>query len=226
MVYDFLLNLHSMNYVILAAGQGSRLKGVAPKPLVEVGGKSLLLRLLDIIGDDACVTVVANAAVPEIAASLPASVRVIEANTPSAAHSLHLATHPDDGAPVVAITVDSFFSEEAFRKFAEAFEQTDADALMGVTSYIDDEAPLYVKAENGRISAFSDFPDSGIVSAGVYGLKPKALAVVDEAIEKGVNGLRELQRALLLRNLDVRAFDMGMVIDIDRPEDLEIARKL
>lgn len=213
-----------MNYIILAAGQGSRLKGVAPKPLVEIGGKTLLRRLLDIINDDANVVVVANADIPEIAASLPPSVKVLEVNTPSAAHSL--AAPGLLSAPAIAITVDSFFSKEAFDAFRAAFEATRADALMGVTHYIDDESPLYVEVADGQITSFSDFPGASLISAGVYGLSPRALSVIPEAIAKGVNGLRELQRALLLKNLNVKAFDMGVVIDVDRPEDLEKARRL
>lgn len=215
-----------MNYVILAAGEGSRLKNVAPKPLVEVGGKTLLRRLLDIVGDDADVTVVANAAIPAIAASLPPSVKVIEAATLSAAHSLAVGTRHGASAPTIAVTVDSFFSKEAFDAFCEAFKASDADALMGVTTYVDDEAPLYVEVADGQIQSFSDFPGAKCVSAGVYGLNARALEVIPEAIAKGVNGLRELQRALLLKNLNIQAFDMGMVIDVDRPVDLAIARKL
>lgn len=215
-----------MNYVILAAGQGSRLKNVAPKPLAEVGGKTLLHRLLGIIDDYGNTTVVANAAIPAIAASLPPTVKVIEANTPSAAHTLHIGTHSAASVPTIAVTVDSFFTKEDFDAFRKAFEATDADALMGVTTYIDDEAPLYVEVADGNITAFSDFASSRFVSAGVYGLSAAALEAIPDAIAKGVNGLRELQRSLLLKGLDVKAFDMGTVIDIDRPEDLESARKL
>lgn len=213
-----------MNYIILAAGQGSRLKDVAPKPLAEIEGKTLLRRILDIIDDDAHVTVVANADIPEIAASLPPMVKAFEVKTPSAAHSL--AAPGLFSAPAIAITVDSFFTKEAFDAFRAAFEATRADALMGVTSYIDDESPLYVEVTDGQITAFSDFPGSNLISAGVYGLSPKALAVIPEAIAKGVNGLREIQRALLLKNLIIKPFDMGVVIDVDRPEDLENARRL
>lgn len=217
-----------MNYVILAAGQGSRMKDVAPKPLVEVGGKTLLRRMIDIIGDDAHTVVVANAAIPEIAKSVPSTVKVIEATPPSGAHSLQLGIGPSNGEPTIAITVDSYFSPEAFHKFVEEFKKTDADAYMGVTSYIDDETPLYVETDNDmNVTAFADFSagHDKFVSAGVYGLNRKAMAMIPKAMAMGVNGLREIQRAVLLTGLKAKAFDMGKALDVDRPEDLETARR-
>lgn len=217
-----------MNYVILAAGEGSRLKSVSPKPLAEIGGKTLLSRMIDMIGDMAHTVVVANAAIPAIAASVPPGVKVLEVRTLSAAHSLHLGVIQSISEPTICITVDSYFSAASFQAFKQAFEQTDADVMMGVSSFIDDETPLYVSESHGHVTALADFEPTDVkyVSAGVYGLTPKALAIVPPAIEKGVNGLRELQRALLLKDLDIRIFDMGKVIDVDRPEDLETARKI
>ena len=51
----------------------------------------------------------------------------------------------DDG-PFVLTTVDTIFREEEFSAFVQTFisllETGEADGLMGVTDYIDDEKPL------------------------------------------------------------------------------------
>ena len=102
------------------------------------------------------------------------------------------------------------------------------DVLMGVTRFVDDEKPLYVEVgADNRINAFGDFPTDAAehVSAGIYGLGPAARDVLDLSMTTGVNGLREFQRALLLRDLDVRAHEMGKVFDVDRPHDLVEARE-
>lgn len=227
-----------MHYAILAAGEGSRLGSVAPKPLVTVGGKTLVSRMLDIISqrsDVQSVTVIANARHPEIAdhlssLSLPFGLSIISAQPPSAAHSLArvIASIPRSDKFVV-LTVDTVFSPEDFNAYVDAFtSQHDADGLMAVTRFVDDEEPMYVGVgESGRINFFGDFqePRTEFVSAGIYGLGEKARDVIDKAISVSVNGLRELQRALLLCNLDLRIYEMGVVFDVDRPHDLEQARK-
>lgn len=227
-----------MHYAILAAGEGSRLGSVAPKPLVTVGEQTLVSRMLNIIAqrhDVESVSIIVNARHPEIAdhlaqLSLPFGLNVISAQPPSAAHSLArvIASIPRD-EKFVALTVDTVFSPADFHAYVDAFAmQQDADGLMAVTRFVDDEAPMYVGVEeSGKISYFGDFQESStdFVSAGIYGLSGNARNIIDKAVSVHVNGLRELQRALLLCGMDLRTYEMGVVFDVDRPHDLEQASK-
>lgn len=227
-----------MHYAILAAGEGSRMSSVAPKPLVTVGGKTLVNRMLDVVAqrpDVQSVTVIANARYPEIAEhlaqlSFPFELNVISAQPPTAAHSLArvIASIPRN-EKFIGLTVDTVFHTEDFNAYVDAFAKLEnADGLMAVTRYIDDEKPLYVGVgEENRITFFGDIPEphTEFVSAGIYGLGEKARDAIDKAMEVNINGLRELQRALLLRDLDLRSYEMGIVFDVDRPHDLEQARK-
>lgn len=227
-----------MHYAILAAGEGSRLGSVSAKPLVTINGKTLSERMLEIIArrpDVQSVSIICNSEKPEIEAhlrslKLPFELNIIPAHTPSAAHSLEIVTRdiPRD-EKLVGLTVDTVFELQDFNDYLDAFAAMEGhDVLMGVTRFVDDEKPLYVEVgEDNKINAFGDFPTDAAehVSAGIYGLGPAARDVMDRAISIGVNGLRELQRALLLCGLDVRAHEMGKVFDVDRPHDLIEARE-
>lgn len=228
-----------MHYAILAAGNGSRLGSIAAKPLVTIGGETLVSRMLGVIAarpDVDSVSVITNSRLPEIerrlrSLSLPFDLCVIPAETLSAAHSLQkVMAHIPRGEKVVALTVDTVFSPEDFNEYVNEFNlMTDADALMAVTRYVDDEEPMFVEADDSaHIRAFADFPSGAAeyVSAGIYGLTEAAREVLDRGIRCGVNGLREFQRSLLLSGLNVRAMEFGTVIDVDRPHDLDQARGL
>lgn len=232
-----------MKYAIIAAGQGSRLaqEGVsAPKPLVELDGRPMIRRLIDIfVSCDAReIAVIVNeemTAVADylraIAPELPVPLRLTVRTTPGSMHSMRYVTRLFDGDDkFIATTVDTIFREEDFRRYARAFADDDTyDGMMAVTSYIDDEKPLYVETDNadGLITAFRDAPWPGVkyISGGIYGLSAKALAVLDECMEAGVNRMRDFQRALLSAGLRLRAFPVGKIIDVDHASDIDTARR-
>ncbi|MBR6444954.1 MAG: NTP transferase domain-containing protein [Prevotella sp.] len=139
------------------------------------------------------------------------------------------------------------------RSFKQALNDG-ADGLMGVTYYIDDEKPLYVGVEERgarneegfpRITGFYDTlkeldsqhstvqtsPQSGglrgatFVSAGIYGLTPRAFQTLNDCIERGENRMRNYQRALVRDGLQLRAYPFLKVLDIDHASDIQKAEK-
>lgn len=209
-----------MKYAIIAAGKGTRLASAVPKPLAEVGGKALLRRLLDAMEGDVRIIVSDDALAAWLAREAP-EVLVIQHSTASPAESLRLLLDGFEGDKIIATTADTLFNPDEFKAFAEAFEASDADALMGVTEYVDDEKPLYVVTEGSQITAFSDTP-AKYASAGIYGLGRKALDLLKA--DRSTR-LRDYQRNLLTEGLRVEAYPFSTVFDIDRPEDLEKAEK-
>ncbi len=231
-----------MKYAIIAAGQGSRLaqEGVsAPKPLVELDGRPMIRRLIDIFisceaeeiavivnEQMAAVAAYLSAIAPELSVPLRLTVRT----TPGSMHSLHYVTQLFDGGDkFIATTVDTIFREDDFRRYAQAFADDDAnDGMMAVTPYIDDEKPLYIDTDTeGLITAFRDAPWPGVqyISGGIYGLSAKALAVLHECMTTNVNRMRDFQRALLSAGLKLRAYPMGKIIDVDHASDIDTARR-
>ncbi len=234
-----------MRCAIVAGGEGSRLKqeGInVPKPLVRLGDETLVGRLIRIFAQQGAEEVVllartdADEVVSEaerVAKQFGTTLTTMRADTPSSMHSLSVLAPCLSGKPFCLTTVDTIFSEESFAQYIAAFGRmlaaNDADGLMGVTTLIDDEKPLYVETgTDNLITAFCDEAPSTAryVSAGVYGLTPKALVVLQECISRGESRLRNFQRALIANSQRLRAFDFGPVIDIDHATDIPKALNL
>jgi hypothetical protein len=134
--------------------------------------------------------------------------------------------------PFVLTTVDTVFRESEFQDYVAAFEKMvaagEADGLMGVTTYIDDEKPLYVATDDDlNIRAFLDADENPrYVSGGIYGLTPCALATLRRCVDRGESRMRNFQRALLTDGLQLKAYPFTKVIDVDHAGDIAKAEAL
>ena len=244
-----------MRYAIIAAGEGSRLaaEGVPqPKPLVRVGDECLIDRLIRIFMDNDAdeIVVICNGQTAQVSHHLvqlqrdglqgrPVPLRFVVKSTPSSMHSLYEISPFLSGAPFILTTVDTIFREEEFRDYVAAFRNDNSlrltaglppsTILMGVTSYIDDEKPLYVDVDDDmNITAFRDTPSTlhpspstlQYVSAGIYGLGSDALSVLGRCVARGERRMRNFQRALIAEGLSVKAWPFSKVLDIDHASDI------
>lgn len=236
-----------MNYAIIAAGEGSRLvqEGVPmPKPLVDIDGRPMIRRLIDIFmaNDARRISVIVNehmTAVRQYIEALQPQLSVpltlVVKTTPSSMHSFYEVSRTfgednDGDGRFILTTVDTIFREEDFARYVQAFARAsaDIDGCMAVTTYIDDEKPLYVDTDaDGIITAFRDAPWEGVrfVSGGIYGLRPAAVKILRQCIDEGVSRMRNYQRALVAAGQRLRAFDMGKILDVDHAGDIEKARE-
>lgn len=236
-----------MHYGIIAAGNGSRLRQECaeyPKPLIRIQGEPMIGRLIGIFMANSAesISIIVNEEMKEVQAYVrelqrrhPDLIRLVVKSTPSSLHSFaELCSLIPKGGRFVITTVDTIFRADDFRRYTEAFEKAgDLDGMMAVTSYIDDEKPLYVatagdgdgeKATSDpmRITCFLDEPGAGtrFISGGIYGLGPKAFATVQRCMAGNVSRMRNFQRALVADGLRLRAFDMGKILDIDHVGDI------
>jgi dTDP-glucose pyrophosphorylase len=128
--------------------------------------------------------------------------------------------------PFVLTTVDTIFREEDFKAYVQEFlhviESGEADGLMGVTDYIDDEKPLYVQTNDALdITAFLDADEHPhFISGGIYGLQPCALQTLRACIARGESRMRNFERALLDDGVHLKAFPFTKVLDIDHATDV------
>lgn len=230
-----------MRYAVIAAGEGSRLasEGVrSPKPLVEVGGERLIDRLLRIFVSNGAseVVVICNSQMPAVRQHLEAIshgnrslMRLVVKSTPSSMHSLWELSPWLEGEPFVLTTVDSIFRESEFSAYVSAFRQLvatgEADGLMGVTDYIDDEKPLHVATDGQlNITGFLDQCDAPrYISGGIYGLMPQSLDTLRRCVERGESRMRNFQRALVADGLRLKAYPFSKVLDIDHASDIQKA---
>lgn len=227
-----------MYYAIIAAGEGSRLRneGIdAPKPLVRIGGRTLIERLIEIFRSQADCEAVSVIISPEVAAQAPKldADHVVTASTDGSMESLQrLAPCLKGCVRFCLTTVDTVFVREEFDRYMEAFRkgyEEGYDGCMGVTTYVDDEKPLYVATDaDDTVTGYFDTPPEGVryVSGGIYGLPESALDVLDECMASGKRRMRDLQRALIASGMRLKAWPLGCVIDIDHAADIEKAARL
>ena len=228
-----------MNFAIISAGEGSRLaaEGIdVPKPLVNIGGVTLIDRLIDIFVRNGAVSlsiIVNNENSRTIAhlqeKRLDIPLNLVIKSTPGSMYSLHELKPFLHNAPFCLTTVDTVFRESEFTTYLDAFRSDDTvDGMMAVTDFVDDEKPLYLATDNDmRITDFCDErPAMGrYISGGVYCLRPAAWDVLDITMQNGMTRMRDFQRQLVRQGLVLKAFPFSKIIDIDHAGDIAVAEE-
>ena len=223
-----------MRFGIISAGEGSRLASEGfsqPKPLVPICGMPMIERLVRIMNGLGAerIAVIVNGENPETVSLLKGlPVDLVVKKTPTPMHSLMELAPYLEGDRFCVTTVDTVFAESRFRTMMEEFSKSPMDGLMGVTSLIDDEKPLYVDVDGEMmIKGFHDSQDGcRYVSAGIYALKAEALDVLKGCLESGQTRMRYFQRQLLEAGMRLKAFDMGQVVDVDHVSDVARAQEI
>lgn len=237
-----------MNFGIIAAGEGSRLveEGVAyPKPLVPLCGRPMIGRLIDIFIANGAerIAVIVNEHMTEVREylekrkqELPVTLDLVVKTTPSSMHSFYeLGRLLKGHGRFIVTTVDTIFKEPDFVRYVKAYEDAapEVDGMMALTSFVDDEKPLYVETDvDMNITAFLDNSAGTLkegcreyISGGIYGLGDKAVDVLDYCLRKGVSRMRNYQRALVEAGLRLKGHDMGKIIDVDHAGDIRKAEE-
>lgn len=228
-----------MDYAIIAAGKGSRMVSEGeqlPKPLVKIGGVPMIRRIIDAFVSCGAskVHIIINEEMSEVedylkGLTLDVELNVVVKNTTGSMMSFYELSNCLQSDCFCLSTVDSVFNADEFKVYINEFTRNrDADGYMAVTSFIDDEIPLYVGVGNdGLITCFSDtlFPDANVVSGGIYLLNREALNVLDACVKNGITDMREYQRQLLVAGLALRAYQFGKIVDVDHVQDIATANE-
>lgn len=223
-----------MKYAIIAAGEGSRLasEGITvSKPLVKIKGETLIERLVRIFSDnDAEEIVIATRQRLEIRTNSEAKIRQVICQTPSSMHSFYKICKYLGDAPFVLTTVDSIFNEKEFSDYISFFKDSlkkGADGVMGVTDFVDDEKPLFVKGDY-KIDDFLDNDNNHecrYISGGIYGLKPYCILTLIRCMTNGKSRMRNFQRALIADGNRLLLYPFSKILDVDHATDIEKAEK-
>lgn len=228
-----------MNFAIIAAGKGSRMVSegeILPKPLVKIAGVPMIKRLIDsfIRCKATAISIIINEEMNEvrdylhsIELSIPLDV-IIKSTDGSLLSFYEISSKLKEGKFCLS-TVDAIFDEVEFVKYIEAFEKdNDVDGYMAVTSFIDDEIPLYIDVdENNYITKFSDESWEGvrIISGGIYALGAKSINVLHECIRNGITDMRDYQRELVKAGLKLQAYEFDKIVDVDHVNDITTANE-
>ena len=230
-----------------------------PKPLVKVGGEELIGRMIRIFqqNDAESVSVIINDRMPEVYDYLTAlktdvPLDIVVKSTPSSLHSFgelrafflenpaqqdkngHFCIMPylrRGSSKFCLTTTDSVFSEREFHDYIKYFTSDTFrdDALMGVTDYIDDEKPLYVRTDFGtlEVTGYENQAYEGCkyISGGIYCMNQKALELLPKALDSGVERMRGFQRYMIEQGMKLQAYPFSKVIDIDHAADIAVAEE-
>ena len=228
-----------MKFAIIAAGKGSRMASegeMLPKPLVKIGGEPMIKRLIDsfIRCGATAISIIINEEMDEVreylnSLELPIPLDVIVKSTEGSLLSFYEISDRLKDDKFCLSTVDSVFDEDEFEGYIEKFKSdSDVDGYMAVTSFIDDEIPLYIDVdENNLITKFSDEPWEGvrIISGGIYALSAKAVKALNDCIQRGITDMRDYQRELVKAGLKLQAYEFEKIIDVDHVNDISIANE-
>lgn len=226
-----------MRFAIIAAGEGSRLahEGVpVPKPLVRLGGETMIDRLIRIFTRQGAseIVVIVNERREEVVshmrqiqqerAASRCPLRLVVKNTPSSMHSFFEISPYLEGEPFCLTTVDTIFKETDFADYIHQFQTTDYDGMMAVTDFIDDEKPLYVgtDADMNITGFFDDDQGCRFISGGIYCLHPVALKTLRRCVAEGQSRMRNFQRALVADQLHLHACAFSKILDVDHSDDI------
>lgn len=225
-----------MKAALIAAGSGERLRAAGlqlPKPLVPVAGVALVDRVLSAvtavgIREVACIF---NLAADEVEAHCvrehpQLTLHVVRRDTTSSMESLFALQPLLNDGPFLLLTVDAVFGPALLPSFlSRAARLIDADGILGVHDFIDDEKPLRVRLDEQRriVRMGEDATESPIITAGLYILSPRIFAEVDAARRENFTALRQFLRHLVRRDYRLYGVPVEKTVDVDRPEDLEVA---
>ena len=227
-----------MKVGILAAGEGSRLRagGVhLPKPLLPIAGVPLigrLLRALQQLAPEEIVCIINHQGrsvadyVRQHYPTLPMT--FVQQDTASSYESFTVLCAHLRGAPFLVTTVDAVFTPDFLPQFvAAARQQTGMDMMLTLTTFIDDEKPLYVDLDaQQRIRQMGAAAHgSAYVTSGFYYCAPSVSAACGGLPPGRVNALREFLGWLLQQGYRLQGYLAAKMVDVDRPQDIPVAEQ-
>lgn len=219
-----------MKAAIIAAGEGSRLKGHASaiKPLVPVAGRPLSHWIVDGLRAAGCVelTVLTNSRGGAVAPSLSAAFPTVKfdfvtADTASSFESFRLVSLrlAETEEEFVVSTVDALIRPDDVARFIVECRRAKADAGLALTLHVDDEKPLWADVDrDARVTALGEKAVvRKWVTSGLYYLAPETAARMPEAGR--FSRLRDYLSSLAASS-EVLGVPLAKTLDVDRAEDV------
>jgi len=229
--------VRSLTAGIIAAGLGERLRRagiLTPKPLIEVGGKTLLARAIEAAAAAGAseIALIVNAEYPELeravrGATWPVPIRLTVRTTPSSMESFFALAPALGDAPFLLLTVDAIYPERSLAELSEAGFAAGPVGTLAITRFIDDEKPLHVAIdEHAHITALGpSAAGSGWITSGLYFFHPEVFRYVTEARRRRLGALREFLALLLEEGCRLHGYAVEKSVDVDRPEDVAAAER-
>ena len=218
---------------IIAAGEGSRLKlsGLeVHKPLVPIAGFPLIGHTLRQIVNAGirCAVIIFNEAEQECAdwvrKQFPElALEILVRSTKSSFESFWRVGRALGPGRHLICTVDSICSPADWRTMTTSKAGSAREILLGVTSFVRDEKPLWIGTDPGSLRIVEMGGSGGnYATAGFYNVSE---AIFVGEVRDDISSLRVFLRDLLRQGFPMRAIPLAEVIDVDTAEDIDLAER-
>jgi choline kinase len=222
---------------IIAAGRGERLRrsggASLPKPLVELGGVTLLERqasaMLQAGATEVLAVINSETAALARAIEFPAALRIVVRDTESSMESLFTLGEFLAPGHFLLATVDSVVAQAEFARFVDSARESIGagrfDGALAVTRWRGDRKPLFTNVnQEGLIESLGE-EETTLVTAGIYWLPTRIFRSVERARARRLAALRGFLAMLVEEGLRLGAIEVAGAIDIDEAADLDAARR-
>lgn len=222
---------------IIAAGEGSRLAGSGTiKPMINIAAKPLITWVVGGMRSAGCKDFVVltnsrgGAVAPCLTAAFPdVKFDFITADTASSFESFRLVckriNETATNGEFVVSTVDALIRPDDVERFIRECPASKAYAGLALTTYVDDEKPLWADADaNGRVTALGEKATAkDAVTCGLYYMTRSAAERLPAAERH--SRLRDFLGELVASGEFIKGVTLSKSLDVDRPEDLIAAEK-
>lgn len=232
---------------IIAAGRGERLRESTrddlPKPLVELGGETMLVRqarALLAAGADSVVAVI-NSETARIAEAMklaiPAGLKLVVRDTANSMETMLALKEFLEPGWFIAATVDAVipqtelirFVNEARRK-TELYNDKNFAGVLAVTRWGQEARALFAEVTKDNLIARLGGAQTHVVTAGLYFLSTGVFDFADNARRAGLDALRGFLAMLIDNRMRSNRMQFGAIeiegaIDVDEAPDLDAARR-
>ena len=227
---------------IIAAGRGERLRTSTradlPKPLVELGGETMLARQAGAMlaaGADSMLAVI-NSETARIAGemklAMPPALKLIVRDTANSMETMLALKEFLEPGWFLASTVDAVipqselvrFVNESAKKIA-LYGDKDLGGVLAVTRWRNEPRALFADVTKDNLISRLGGVQTRTVTAGLYFLSTRVFDFADEARRSGLDALRRFLAMLIENRIQLGAIEIDGAIDVDEAPDLDAARR-
>jgi len=221
---------------MIAAGRGERLRASSgvelPKPLVQVGGVSLLARQAGAMVSSGAreVLAVVNSETASLARGIifPRELKLIVRDTESSMESLLVLGESLQAGHFLLATVDAIVPDHEFHRFVTQARAANVprDGALAVTKWRGDRKPLFTEVTDAGLITALGQRETSLVTAGLYWLPTSIFRWSATARERKLGAFRSFLQMLLEEQTRLGAIEVEGAIDVDEAADLEAARRM
>ena len=227
---------------IIAAGRGERLRKSTradlPKPLVELGGETMLARqarALMAAGADSVVAVINSETArlaDEMKLAMPPGLKLVVRDTANSMETMLALKEFLEPGWFLAATVDAVIPQSELVRFVNEsgqkialYDDKDLAGVLAVTPWRNEPGALFADVTKDNLIARLGGAQTAMVTAGLYFLSTRVFHFADEARRTGLDALRRFLAMLIENRTQLGAVEIDGAIDVDEAPDLDAARR-